>query len=235
MRLVCFILLSACVRVERADDHVVDATDIDRLVARVDRGSLDVRGGTTDSFAIDATSVGTGANKAKASMREQANRLDVDADPPDLIVRATSAYDLARWEISIAAPARLDVNASLDGGTVELSDIEGDILVSASQINLTDMVGRVDLRSDGGISATVSPWDDTENVLEANGPVLLQLPPDGPYDLRVVGDPDQPMLVEDLGFDSLVLDDGYVEAWRSPGTIVIRVDISGGDFTLIPW
>lgn len=227
-------LLTGCVQVRRADDHRVDALGVTQLVVRADQADVDVLGATTDTFAIDATSWGFGATRPKADRRENANLLEVEPDPGVLRLTASTGFNLAGWEIGVQGPFQIDVNASVDDGEVNLFDLDGDHSVSATRVTATNVSGRVDLSAADGIDASLMLREGTTSTLTASGPVALMLPPNAPYDLRVVGDPDQPMVVDDLGFDELVLGPGTAEAWRAPGTIVILVDVTGGPFTLVP-
>lgn len=226
--------LLACVRIETPFDLQLPAAGIDLVDATMERGDLVYSGspGATQ-FDVHGLSVGTGRSKSRAEAHQDDNRWSVENLFTSLAIDTQS--DHGRVDLDIQGPDRIDVDAFLGDGTVELYDLEAEQLrADASYITTRAVIGDVDFRSSGGMDVEIWPYNDGTIDLDSNGGnVILALPYGGDYSLEVWGDPSETMTVADLGFRDSYLGEGYFSGLVNAGTIRVIVHVTGGSFQLI--
>lgn len=226
------VLLSGC-RETRFDETVeVDMTAVVRAVYDGQRGDFTYRALGGSTARVGVSSWGRGGKAARATRNEAGNTWDVEASGSDLVVVTNSEFVRAGVDVTIDGPDLMDVQARAHNGVAELGnpiglhDIEADGVTGS-------MTGEALIRAGGeGVDLNITPFDDSSTLIEAEGNVVLRLPPFAPYDIRVVGEVADSFRDIDLGFDEVVIGDGFAEAWRFPRTARLDIYVTNGVFEM---
>lgn len=221
------LLLPACVSV-RTDERVsLDATGVRAVSARVDRGDVRIFGarGATD-FDVTATVYGNGSRRVRAEQRQATVGWAAQVDGFSLILDGNTVEGRSGVDFRVNGPEVLDLDIVAEGGTVQIDQIEGIHLITASQVT-GRAIGDLDVFGRTGVDLDFVPYTETDARIESNGGVTLALPFGLPYDLTVRSDPNDSMEVAELGWDDLVLGEGFVSGLRGRGDIEIDILADG--------
>ena len=226
------VLSAGCVRFEDHFSDQLSAEGVYAVDALMERGRLEYRGQSEETFDISGVSWGYSSGRDIAERNENANRWSWEVRYSTLFVDASTEYVNAGVDVEVRGPDVMDVRASVDWGSVHLQDAEGAHVVSAGYITSERIIGDVDFFADGGMDVEIWPWLGGVVSLEAHGDVVLRLPYGGGYNIEVWGDSRYPMEIADLGWDEEAFGDGYYAAERWPGDILIQVNVQDGGFDL---
>jgi hypothetical protein len=113
-------------------------------------------------------------------------------------------------------------------GSVFVEDVLGSHVLEGDFVDTRRLEGEAQIRAGSlGVNAEIWPYEDGDVFIDSAGSVTLALPAFGPYDIRIVGQVSESLTLVDLGFDEVVLGEGFAEAWRHPRTTRIEVFTSG--------
>lgn len=228
--------LVGCVSVQREFGDVVSADGIDLVQLQTETGSLQYDGRAVDgNFRVNGLSYGRGDGRKKATLREEANDYDVYVSQGALVALGNGQYSRAGVEFDVIGPERMDVDMST-GSSARLENVDGIHRIDARSIYARNVVGDADFYSRGGMDVQILPYTDVGyvNLVSTSGDVTIGLPYGLDYDLNVVGDPDYAMVIDDLGYDTFLVDGVVGVGWRGFRTIQVFVDVTGGDLDIYP-
>lgn len=228
-------LLVACSRVERPIEATLPADGLDTLRVTIDRGDLAYEGTSEDRFVLEGTSAGFGSSESQAAAREAGNEVTLVASGDAAVLEATSESRRGWVDLELAGPSTLDLDVWVKRGSLDVSGVTGQHVLTADRITARGLAGDADLlATSGGMDVELWPFDDGELLLESSaGEVVLRLPWGLPYDIEVLGDPAYEMYIEDLGFHSTFSDVGYFTGTVGDGSIRVAVSVHGGSFQLL--
>ncbi len=225
-------LTSGCVTVEDNFSDTVSAEGVFAFQGTTDNGRITYDGGAIDeTFTVRGRSWGNGGGRSAAERRQSGNDFFVEVQDSVLVASAQSFEGRSGVDFDVTGPSLMDVDILTDSGSASIFDAEGIHIVTADSIYARGVVGDVDFFADrGGVDVEVFPYVDGVVLIESrSGDVDLYLPFGLDYDLTVVGDPDHELVVEDLGFDTLILEPGLVIGRRGGRSILVDVVVTGGD------
>lgn len=229
------LLATGCVTVESTFQDSVSSEGVFFFEGTTDRGLIVYDGSAIDeSFDIRGRSWATGGGRSRAQRRADNNDFVVSVEGEALIASAVSRDSRAGVDFDVLGPGFMNVDILSDRGTAELYDVEGTHVVTANRVFGRNIVGDVDFFADSsGIDVEVLPYENGLVIVESrSGDVDLYLPWGLDYDINIIADPDYEIIIEDLGFDTLVLEPGLAIAWRGFRTIRVDVFVRGGDVRL---
>ncbi len=219
--------LSACTIVQSPFSETLSAAGLDRVEASIESGSVELRAGGPD-IVVDGLSWGMAGGKDRASEERDANRWDVVTAAGGLLLSAQSAG--GGVDFSVTAPAHLDSQLVVASGDATLTNMRGVHVVDACNIHVQGVSGYVDLYAEHDITGRLTPLSGDTLILTSEwGDVDIRLPWGAPIDLVVWADPSEVLVVEDLGFHSIVTAPGYFAARSGPGTILVDVFAPEGE------
>ncbi|MEZ4316467.1 MAG: hypothetical protein R3F61_03135 [Myxococcota bacterium] len=230
------VLATGCARVETTFSDTVSSEGVFVFQGTTDRGTIRYDGGGIgETFDVRGTSWATGGGKAKAERREADNQYAVSVQDRVLVASGVSFDGRAGVDFSVLGPSVMDVDILTDRGTAELFDVNGIHVVTANRVYGRGIIGDVDFFADSnGIDVEVLPFEfGSVRVESRSGDVDLYIPWGLDYDLTVVGDPEYEMVIEDLGFDTFVLEPGLAIGWRGGRSIRVDVVVTGGDVRVL--
>lgn len=228
------VVVGGCVRVERADRVAFDVAEVSGAQVRLGRGDLVVDASAVDDVVADITTWGFASRRASASARAGAVQVDATLDAEGVVtIRSLAPPPQAGADIALALPPVASLDARLDQGNLDIADLEGVWDLRADRVRTVALAGEGAIVADAPSDVEVWPYVDGVVSIEARGDLTLRLPAFGPYDIVVAADPGFELFVENLGFDVLDIGPGFVQAWRSPGTVRVDVVVSAGTLTLI--
>lgn len=218
-------LVSGCVTVQSTEPQQLSSEGVFFVQATVDHGDISYDGiNSQELFDMRTTSWGHGSNKRKATARRDDN-VHSAVVQGEVLELVGVGGDRSGVDFDVVGPGFMHIDAVTTSGQVSLFNVEGSHIVTASSVFARGVVGDADLYADGsGIDAEIFPYaDGVVQVDSINGDVDLYLPFGPEYDLTVVTDPDYEVVIEDLGFDTLILQPGL--ALGQAGRRLVRVDV----------
>lgn len=229
------VLASGCVTVQTRTTETLSSEGVAFVQGRTDSGDLAYDGiGIREEFAVGIRSWGFGSGKRKAGARRDDNDFTVAVEA-DILALQAFAGDRSGVDFSVVGPGIMHLDLATLNGDVVLANVEGSHIVTGDGITARNVVGDADLYSNsGGVDAEILPYEDgIVSVTSVNGGVDLYVPWGLEYDLNVIADPEFELVVEDLGFDTLVLEPGIAIGWRGRRSIQVDVFVTGGDTRIL--
>jgi hypothetical protein len=230
------VLSAGCVTDTLVVEMELSADGVTGVYGDSDRGNFAYLGeGGSTEFDVEVTNWAMGFVFQDAKKLRKRNDwiAEVDGNVLDLVSRANSAQ--AGVDFVVEGPPVMDIDAVLVDGQAVLSDVEGDLTVSANGIVANRLRGSANLyASHDGLSVDIAPGPNGVVTLQAYGNVYLDLPVGSQVQLLVFADPLWGVSVADLGFDVLSVRPDYVAALSGEGTAQVEVWVSGGRFFLRP-
>jgi hypothetical protein len=218
---------AACVSVRDSESLTLDADGVWAASARVDNGSVQIDGvPSRDHFDVTATTWGSGSNRDAAAARELTVTWSAVVEGHELLVDGITTESRSGVDFDIVGPTLLDLDLGVDDGNVEVNDVEGLHVVTADRISGL-FVGDVDLFARSSLDIGFVPFLETDTLIESQGSVVLAVPFGLEYDLTVRGDPDDEMVITELGWDDAVFGEGFFNGRRGRGDIEIDVIAQG--------
>ena len=203
-------------------DGEITLVDVD-----VDKGRLTYDGrSTADGIDIDITSWAAGGGRAKVQAKHDENQYTATSENGIVTVNGSTAYVQAGIDVEATGPEWMDLNLRTSS-SAWVSNTIGMLSANASSITLTNFEGDASLSATSSVSAEIYPFEQGIITISAGGDCFVYLPPYAPVDLRVTFDPEQESVFDDLGYDDVLLTDGYYEAMRVPADIAIDVNCGG--------
>lgn len=236
MRLVIFAFLpfvAACGSLQSEDFSLsLDPLDSALLRADTNDGDVSVRGDGGDTVDVRGHSVGRGMNDDRAAEALAGNRWGGSVNE-GIVAVFGSASDRGEVDLEIIAPSELSADV-VAGGTATLTDLLGSHVVTADRVVARGIYGDADLYARSrGLDVEVFPSEDGSIRLQSHGgDVVVYLPYGEDYDLRVFGDPEHELTVDDLGFDLTYLGVGSFSGERGRGDIDVSIHVEGGSVTV---
>jgi hypothetical protein len=230
------VVATGCVTVEERFTDTVSAEGVFTFQGTTDNGRIIYDGGAIDeTFTVRGRTWGNGGGRAAAERRQQANDFFVEVRADTLVAAAQSFEGRSGVDFDVVGPRRMNVDIFTGSGQAQIFDAEGLHVATADSIFGRGIVGDVDFFADrGGIDVEVFPYVDGLVFIESrNGDVDLFLPFGLDYDLTVLGDPDHELVIDDLGFDTLVLEPGLVIGRRGSRSVLVDIVVVGGDVRIL--
>jgi len=216
-----------CVQVRDSETVSFDGNGISFLSARNDRGDILVAGRSSgSSIDVTATTWGSGSREVRAQERQDTVSWSAEVDGNTLLLDGVALEGRSGVDFDVIAPTRMDVDAITDSGTVRLDDVEGIHVVTATQV-VGSVVGDMDVYGTSSVDVDFVPYVETDTLIESDGSVTLAIPYGLEYDLTVRGDPSDTMEIAELGWDDLVLGEGFVNGLRGRGDVEIDIRAGG--------
>lgn len=220
------LVATGCTRVQETETLTYDAFGIGTLRASTDDGRITYDGTALfDEVTLDVTRWGTGSSKGRAEDHMEDARYDVAIDGDLLSADGIAGYR-SGVDFDIRGPDLMHTDLFNRSGPVDLRNVDGVHVVTATSIFGRNVIGEGDFFADGGrVDLQVTPYFSNSVVyIESNGgDVEVGLPYGYDYDLTITTDLDYELAIEDLGFDTLLLDPGLAIGRR--GFRDVRVDI----------
>jgi hypothetical protein len=216
-------------RESRFDETVeLDVSLATRFVSDLQKGDVSYRGLGGDVARVRVSSWGRASRRATAERNQLGNAWEVDVSGNDLIATSSSTYVRAGVDMTVDGPDLFDVQATTRNGSVFVEDVLGSHVLEGDFVDTRRLEGEAQIRAGSlGVNAEIWPYEDGDVFIDSAGSVTLALPAFGPYDIRIVGQVSESLTLVDLGFDEVVLGEGFAEAWRHPRTTRIEVFTSG--------
>ena len=215
---------TGCVTVAQDFSETLPVVDEVTVLGTLDRGDFSYNGSSETDFLIDGRSWGRGSTKDNAKEHREGNTWLFESIEGVLEATGSSQSSRAGVDMDIAGPAMMDTDIITENGRVNLYDVDGIHAVTADYIDGRGLTGDVDFFGDFSVDVDVWPYDfGIIRVESRNSDVYLSLPFGLSYDLQIWGDPEEVMVVDDLGFHTSYLGEGYFAA--QSGDAGIRVDV----------
>ncbi len=233
--LLCGLAASGCTVVESHFSEQLPAQGVRRITATVDKGDLHLVGSAAPAIQVDGRAWGRASDEERAAARHDANHWALESTGST--VALVAANDLGGGiDFTVAVPPATDSALSLAGGTATLDHLRGVHSVHADRVRLVEVGGQLVLHSGGDVdgSLALAPGDTVEIVADW-GDVSLELPWGLAYDLQIWADPDAGVVVEDLGFQAVVTEPGYLAARSGPGSVRIDIVAPEGRVEVVSW
>ncbi|MFK7929616.1 MAG: hypothetical protein AB8H79_15580 [Myxococcota bacterium] len=227
--LVCLVLLClpACTSVRGTETVSVDGEGVRVVAGRVQRGDVRlISSGTGTQIEVEALVWGNGRNEERASERQDGVRWSAVRDGEALVLDGSSSRNRSGVDLTVFGPQLVDTDLVVENGDIDLNNIDGIHLLTADNIT-GDVVGDLDIVARQAVDLNFFPYAETDARIQADDGVTLGLPFGLDYDLTIRGDAGSTMEIEDLGWDDLVLGDGFVNGLRGRGDIEIDIIVSG--------
>lgn len=222
--------LPASAQVDETVERSIAVGSADRLVLDVDRGSIDVRAGGTDTVELEVRF------RARESSRDQLQglledfTLDVETSGTEVRVTGRLGRDFdwnwfglrGRWlqgvEYHVTVPGRLAVDLQTRGGSVSVADIEGEAeaRTSGGSLEFRRVGGRITGRTSGGSIQVFEAGQDVR-VETSGGSIDVE---------QVAGDLDARTSGGSIDLDEVT---GYATVRTSGGSIRVRRAGAGVD------
>ncbi len=228
-------LLAACTVVESPIAATLPADGLRRVEANLDRGDFVYTATAPHEVQVRGTAWGRAGDTTVAQDRLEGVWFAAERQGSAALVSAGATTSGAGADLRLAGPATLGLSVAVGQGDVEVVGLRGHIVATADRVRITDAVGSADLYADwGGVTAELVPGPGEVVRIEAEGDIDLTLPWGMPYDLQVWGDPEQQVIVEDLGFQYVMQDGPYLAAYAGSGSVRVDVIARGGDVRVQP-
>lgn len=219
--------LQACVQVRESDTVTLDGTGVQALSARNDRGDVSVFGRASGSdILVTGTAWGSGSRRDRAEERQGQVSWDASVDGRTLVLDGVAREGRSGVDLDVTASEFMDLDIVADAGTVEIRDIEGLHVITATNI-IGRASGDLDIYASSSIDLDFVPYTETDTLIESESGVTLAIPFGLEYDLTVRADINDSIEVAELGWDDLVLGEGFVNGRRGRGDIEIDIQTSG--------
>lgn len=219
-------LLVGCSRVQEVQTDTFDATGISLFRGSNDEGTISYDGRATgERFDVTTTLWGTGSSKSRATEHLDGATARIEVEDGALNVEGFAGYR-SGVDFDVVGPSVIDTVFSAVDSRAELRNVEGFHVVEAQSIYGRGIIGEGDFVAYGGdVDLTIEPWYDGSIVVveSTGGDVSIGLPYGYDYDLTVESDIDRELAIEELGFDTLILEPGLAIGRR--GFRDVRVDI----------
>lgn len=230
MRIVAVVLavsVVGCVSVRDSEDVTLSAAGVRVVSARVERGSVEIDGvERRANFDITATTWGSGSSRDTAAEREETVGWSAAVDGSVLLLDGTTTERRSGVDFDVVGPVVLDLDLDVETGNVEVDDIEGVHVITADRIDGT-LIGDLDLYARSAVDIGFVPFVATDTIIDSQGSVVLAVPFGLDYDLTVRSDPDDEMIITELGWDDAVFGDGFFNGFRGRGDVEIDVLAEG--------
>lgn len=229
------IALVGCVSATEPFERTVDAEGMTTLRVDIERGDVLYDVADDSVFVIQGSSNARASSQARADDRLTDNQWRIDAQPPELVVEATTVQRRASVDVEVFGPSVVDLDIIANQGVVTLVDVEGTHVVEAGRVQTTRLRGSVDLTgTGGGVDAEVYPYlNGSVTVQSTSGDVIVRLPFGGNYDVEILGDPDFEMFVSEFGFVGSIAQPGYFTGVAGDGSTPVRITAQGGSVQLL--
>ncbi len=215
---------TGCVTVAQDFSETLPVIDELSVLGTLDRGDFSYSGGSESDFLIDGRSWGRGSSKENAKEHREGNAWLFESVDGVLEATGSSQFSRSGVDMDIVGPAMMDTDIISENGRVELNDLDGIHVVTADRVVGRGLTGDVDFFADFSIDVDVWPYDfGLIRVESGHSGVHLSLPYGLSYDLQIWGDPEESMVIDDLGFHTSYLGEGYFAA--QSGDAAIRVDV----------
>ena len=247
--LVAGALLSGCTTTESFDARSFSAVELHAVQVALDNGDLSVIGSDSDVATVEARVYGYAGKEEVATRNHDGVSWAADMQRGVLTVNSHSEYERAGVDLDLSVPRDAELLVEAEGD-VELAGLHGPVIVTASDIDLHDSVGNMQLSADstihvegvrgdlflvaeGSVSAELQPEPgDHIQILSGGSGVQVELPYGVPVDLEVWGDPDYEVVVEDLGFDRVATAPGFFSGVAGSGAVRVEIEAVGGPVTI---
>jgi hypothetical protein len=138
-----------------------------KLKMKVDRGNIEIKGGSGDSVDVTITRVAKAGSKEKAEsiLRDHVVELKQDGNEVSVVVKEAKRVSSGWWSggnnlrvrYVVAVPRAFNVDAHTAGGSVEVAGLQGTVLAGTSGggLKFADVEGKLSGHTSGGsISVT---------------------------------------------------------------------------------
>lgn len=230
MRTAVWILLPAmvgCVTVRDIQELRFDDAAISLITVDQARGDVDLTGSRAGVGAqVAATVWGRGSTRDGAQSRQDRVRWSADLIGEELLLSSFSTDARSGVDFFVTGPRVVDSMVRVDNGRVTLDRVEGvhDIVATSVRGNV---IGDVFIDASSTVDLDFFPFDTTAANIDARGAVTLGLPRGPDYDLIIRGNPNSEILVEDLGWDDVRIDEGFFAGLRGRGFARINIIADG--------
>lgn len=228
-------LLAACTVVESPIVATLPADGLRRVEASLDRGDFVYTAATPHEVQVRGSAWGRASDAVVAQDRLAGVWFTAERQGSAAVIASGAATSGAGADLALAGPATVGVSVAVARGDIELNGVRGHIVATADRVRVVDAVGSADLYADwGGVTADLVPGPGDVIRIEAEGDIDLALPWGLAYDLQVWGDPEQQVVVEDLGFQYVMQDGPYLAAYAGNGSVRVDLIARGGDVRIQP-
>ena len=214
-----------CISVRDIEDARFEPESFEKVTAYHMRGDLELVGRNTSTAEVVATLWASGSSRDRAEARQRRLRWSAEVIEQELIISSLVPESRSGVDFYVVTPELVDSYLSLERGDVRFGGVDGFHEVSADAVR--GSVGGELLIDAGQVDLTYYPFDVTATVIDVSGPVTLALPFGPEYDLVVRGNPEEPMTVEDLGWEDTRLGDGFFSGYRGRGLARINIFADG--------
>jgi len=217
---------AACVEVRASDDVAFDGTGVAFVSARNDSGDVRISGRNSTAIDVTATVWGKGSKEPRAQERQDTVDWSAQVEGDTLVLDGVAIENRSGVDFAVLAPTVLDLDLIADSGTVRIDDIEGIHTITATNVT-GSTVGDLDVYGSSSVDLDFVPYVETDTYIESGGSVTLAIPYGLDYDLTIRNDPSDSMDIAELGWDELVLGEGFVNGIRGRGHIEIDIRANG--------
>jgi hypothetical protein len=242
-------LISGCTTTESFDARSFPAEELRAVQVTLDNGDLSLLGNSTDVATVEARVYGYAGKEEVATRNHDGVSWTADVQSGILTVNSHSEYERAGVDLDLSVPRDAEVLVEAEGD-VELAGLRGPVIVTASNIDLRDSAGNMQLSADSSIHVEEVSGDlflvaegsvyadllpnvgDHIQILSGSSGVNVVLPYGVPVDLEVWGDPEYEVIVEDLGFDRVATAPGFFSGVAGRGSVRVEIEAVGGPVTV---
>lgn len=220
------VVLIGCVAVRNTESVNLDGAGVSVVSAVIDAGDLTYVGTGRGQFDVAATTWGTGSNREKAAAREATVTWSAEVDGYTLLLDGLAPEVQSGVDFDVTGPDMVSIVADLRNGDARLDSVEGFHSIAAGSVS-GFLLGDFEVFADSTVDLSFVPYEATDTLIEATGGVTLAIPWGLSYDLTVRTSPDQAISVDDLGWQDLVLGEGFVNGFSGFGDVEIDINTSG--------
>lgn len=218
-------LTSACVSVRDIENERFEGDSFDVITAQLMRGDIEIIGRNVNSAEVTATLWASGTSQDRAAARQSRLRWSAELIDRQIAISSIVPETRSGVDFHVVTPEVTDTLLSLERGEVRFNGVDGLHEVYAPSV-FGVVGGEVILDADN-IDLALYPFDVSASVIDSRGAVTLALPFGLDYDLVVRGNPEAPMVVDDLGWDDVRPGEGFFSGFRGRGLIRINVFADG--------
>lgn len=231
---VVMVALVGCNRVQVTEFTSIDSTGVTLAQVETEAGAVTYDGSGpngVEEFRIDSVKWGRGSRRTRAEDRANQSRLDINVIE-EVFQAIGSGPNRSGVDIDVVGPGLIHTDVYSGSGRAEVSNVEGIHRLEGTTLFGRNIVGEGDFFGQGGrVDLEIIPYVDGAIILvdSDGGDVNLGLPFGYDYDLTVTTDIDHTIAVEELGFDTLLFDEGLVLGRRGFRDIRVDVFVRDGD------
>jgi len=224
---IVLLTLVGCVTVREIEERRFDGVPISLITVDQARGDLDLTGSRAAVGAqVAATIWGRGSTRDGAQSRQDRVRWSADLVDEELILSSFSTDARSGVDFFVTGPQIVDSLVRVDNGRVTLDRVEGVHEIIASTVR-GNVAGDVFIDAANSVDIDFFPFDATAASIDSRGTVTLGLPIGPDYDLIIRGNPNSEIVVEDLGWDDIRIDEGFFAGLRGRGFTRINIIADG--------